>query len=55
VEVKPQVRQYVVKALGEIGDPSAIPILQVISASNSEMYYTQISAQKALKKLQRLR
>lgn len=55
VEVKPQVRQYAVKALGEIGDPSAIPTLQVISASTSEMYYTQISAQKALKKLQRLR
>lgn len=50
-EQKPQVRQYIVKALGSIGDPSAAPRLRQIAQDEQEMYYTRDSAQTALKRL----
>ena len=50
-EIKPQVRQYAVKALGAIGDKRAEKALLQISGSEDEMYYTRVSAKKALKQL----
>jgi competence protein ComFC len=53
VEKKPQVRQYVVKALGSIGDPSARTMLTTIARNEEELYYTRGAAQNALKKLRK--
>jgi len=50
-ENKPQVRQYVVKALGAIGDKRAEGYLQQIVEDEEEMYYTRDSATAALKQL----
>jgi hypothetical protein len=52
-ENKPQVRQYVVKALGTIGDKRAEKYLQGILENQEEMYYTRRSATTALKRLYR--
>ena len=50
-ESKPQVRQYVVKALGAIGDKRAEKILQQIANNDDEMYYTRDSANVALNRI----
>lgn len=50
-EEKPQVRQYAVKALGEIGNPAAQAMLTQIAADETEKYYTRDSAEAALKRL----
>lgn len=50
IEVKPQVRQYAVKALGDIGNPLAVDLLTKISEDESEMYYTRDAAKSALLK-----
>lgn len=50
-EQKPQVRQYTVKALGEIGDPAAQAMLTQIAEDETEKYYTRDSAEASLKKL----
>lgn len=52
-ENKPQVRQYIVKALGAIGDKRAENLLSQIADNEDEMYYTRDSAQTALQKLSR--
>jgi hypothetical protein len=49
-ETKPQVRQYVVKALGEIGDTRALGLLERIAKDENEQYYTRDSAKVALLK-----
>ncbi len=49
-ETKPQVRQYAVKALGDIGDSLAIDLLTKILEDENEMYYTRDSAKTALLK-----
>ena len=49
-ETKPQVRQYAVKALGRIGDSRAIVLLEKITASENEKYYTRESAKIALQR-----
>ncbi len=48
IETKPQVRQYAVKALGNIGDPRAIGLLEKISEDENEQYYTRDSAKIAI-------
>jgi hypothetical protein len=53
-ESKPQVRQYIVKALGVIGDKRAENIISQIADNEDEMYYTRESAQVALQKLTRI-
>jgi competence protein ComFC len=50
IEVKPQVRQYAVKALGDIGNPLTVDLLTKISEDESEMYYTRDAAKSALLK-----
>lgn len=50
-ERKPQVRQYIVKALGSIGDRRAAGILQQVADDETEMYYTRLTASTALKHL----
>ncbi len=50
IEVKPQVRQYAVKALGDIGTPLAVELLTKILEDESEMDYTRDSALTALAK-----
>lgn len=50
IEVNPQVRQYAVKALGDIGNPLAVDLLKKISEDESEMYYTRDAAKSALLK-----
>ena len=50
-ETKPQVRQYIVKALGTIGDKRAEKMLQQVAQNENEMYYTSDSARVALKRL----
>lgn len=52
-ETKPQVRQYIVKALGRIGDPNTIALLETIAADESERDYTRTSARTALQQIQR--
>jgi len=52
-ESKPQVRQYLVKALGAIGDKRAKNLLSQIAGDDEEIYYTRASAQAALQKLTR--
>lgn len=52
-EKKPQVRQYIVKALGTIGDKQAEHMLSQIAENENEMYYTRDSAKAALKRLTR--
>ena len=47
-EIKPQVRQYAVKALGSIGDPRAVDLLVIIAKDENEMYYTRDSAKGAV-------
>lgn len=54
-EDKPQVRQYIVKALGKIGDLQAAELLQQIVDDETEMYYTRASAKHALTSLKRSR
>ncbi len=49
-ETKPQVRQYAVKALGNIEDKRAIAMLTKIADDENEMYYTRDSATAALLK-----
>jgi len=50
-ETKPQVRQYIVKALGRIGDRRAVIALAKINDDELEKYYVRASAQHALKKI----
>lgn len=50
-EAKPQVRQYAVKALGEIGDPQARVLLERMGRDANEREYTRLSAQTSLKRL----
>jgi len=52
-EKKPQVRQYAIKALGQIGDPQARSTLEQIASNNAERYYVQASAHEALRKISR--
>jgi len=52
-ESKPQIRQYVVKALGAIGDKSAENLLSRIAVSDNEIYYTRDAARAAIKQLHR--
>ncbi|HQU36045.1 MAG TPA: RecQ family ATP-dependent DNA helicase [Anaerolineales bacterium] len=47
-ETKPQVRQYAVKALGNIGDARAIGLLERIANDENEQYYTRNSAKGSL-------
>ncbi len=49
-ETKPQVRQYAVKALGDIGDARATDLLERIANDETEQYYTRDSAKVALSK-----
>jgi hypothetical protein len=50
-EDKPQVRQYAVKALGQIGDASARDLLERIAKDNQEKYYTRLSARVSLERI----
>jgi ATP-dependent DNA helicase RecQ len=50
-EKKPQVRQYIVIALGRIGDISVKPTLEAITTGVHEKDYTRQSAKTAIKKL----
>lgn len=50
-EEKPQVRQYVVKALGLIQDVIAKPLLEAIEHNDHEKEYTREAARLALKRL----
>lgn len=49
-ETMPQIRQYAVKALGNIGDARAIGLLTKIAGDEHEMYYTRTAARLALEK-----
>jgi ATP-dependent DNA helicase RecQ len=48
IETKPQIRQYAVKALGNIGDSRPLDLLLRISEDENEMYYTRNSAKVAV-------
>lgn len=48
----PQVRQYAIKALGEVGTKYSLPILQKIAISQKEKDYNIASAKKAIIKIQ---
>jgi competence protein ComFC len=50
-EVKPQVRQYAIKALGSIGDKRAASMLERILSDEKELYYVRKSAENALKRI----
>jgi hypothetical protein len=50
-EHRPQVRQYAIKALGKIGDPTARPFLERIRLDHGEMQYNQVAAAIALHSL----
>ena len=50
-EDKPQVRQYAIKALGQIGDPRPRKLLEKIAADTNELGYTQEAARLVLKDL----
>jgi ATP-dependent DNA helicase RecQ len=52
-EALPQVRQYAVKALGSLGDPSVRSLLEAIAADDAELDYTRTAARLALKHLGR--
>ncbi len=52
-EPGPQVRQYAIKALGEIGDERAQAALERIAADAAEMEYNRASAQAALRRVVR--
>jgi HEAT repeat protein len=54
-ELHPQVRQYVVKALGKMEDCQAQERLCTIADDEQEMPYTRKAARSALKKLKRWR
>ncbi len=51
IETKPQVRQYAVKALGNIGNDQAIAMLTKIADDEKEMYYTRESASHAIQQI----
>ncbi len=50
-EQKPQVRQYAITALGELGDPQAYSIIEQIAHDLNEKGYNRRAAVRALKKL----
>lgn len=50
-ETKPQVRQYAVKALGDLHDQRPLALLQKIADDENEMYYTRDSAKHAIQHL----
>jgi ATP-dependent DNA helicase RecQ len=50
-EDKPQIRQYAVKALGLIGDPRALDLLEAIADDENEKNYTRNSAKVAIKEI----
>lgn len=54
-ETKPQVRQYTIKALGNIGDVRTISILEKIATDTNEKDYNQKASQFALEKLYKLK
>ena len=47
----PQVRQYAVKALGRIGDPQCLALLQRIASDECEMYYVRKAATGAARRV----
>jgi ATP-dependent DNA helicase RecQ len=50
-EQKPQVRQYAITALGELGDPQAYSVIEQIAHDLKEKEYNRRAAVRALKKL----
>lgn len=54
IETKSQIRQYIVKALGSIGDRRVTNILEKIASNDQEIYYVRKSAQNALKQFANL-